>query len=137
MALTGLMVNAYAPSKAVFTAQDGRGIRVFIDGRVINKYPREYVAVNRIRPGKHRVTIEFVGRRGRVITKRQIIRLRPGFETRFNIERNGRRDVALYRVAHRPRNQRGYGRTPARYDYDGWEYNRNPQVCRVRDRYGY
>ena len=137
MALTGLMIYAYVPSKAVFTAQDGRGIRVFIDGRAINKYPRQFVSVNRIRPGKHRVTVELVGRRGRVLTKRQIIHLRPGFETRFNVERTGRRHLAMYRVENRPRARRGYKQGPVRYDYDGREYNRNPQQCRVRDRYGY
>ncbi len=138
MALTGLMVNAYVPSKAVFTSDNGRGIRVFIDGRAINKYPQQFVSVNRIRPGKHRVTIEYIGRRGRVMTKREIIHLRPGFETRFNIERNGRRHLALYRVAHRPRNYRAQNnRRGVRYDYYGREYNRNPQVCRVRDPYGY
>jgi|GEM_PF-4196184 len=142
MALTGLMVSAYVPSKAIFTADNGKGIRVFVDGNLINNYPREFVTVNRLRPGKHRVTIEFIGRRGRVITKRQIIHLRPGYETRFSVERQGRRHIALYRVAHQPRARR-YNQAPVRYDYDGYEYQRqrqrqrNPQVCRVRDPYRY
>ena len=73
MAFTGIMVNAYVPAKATFTSDEGRGIRVYIDGRMVNQYPRDFVVINRVRPGKHRVTVEYFGRRGRKLVKREVI----------------------------------------------------------------
>ncbi|MDH3709365.1 MAG: hypothetical protein OER04_05735 [Cyclobacteriaceae bacterium] len=115
VAFAGLAAWAYAPAKATFSTQDGRLMRVYIDGNLINKYPRQLVRAPRMRPGKHRVVVEVFGRRGRSIKSRKVIVLRPGMETRFNV-RTRKRDVALYAVDTRSMRRDRY-RHPDRYDY--------------------
>lgn len=119
VAFAEISLMGYTPSKATFSTHDGRSMRVFIDGKLINKYPRRFVSVANLRPGKHRVVLEVYNRRGKKIKARDRIVLRPGLETRFSVDLKGSNKLAIHRVGsgELDRHHRKYPRS-RRHDSD-------------------
>ena len=137
VALPALASFGYAPSKATFSTDDGRLMRVYIDGYLINERPRQFVSVRRIRPGKHRVVLEVFGRRGRTIRSKEVIVLRPGLETRYKVRTRARR-VALYRAGSRSLHRDRYGqRRHSPYGNRRPVYRDDGYSCRQDSWYGY
>ena len=137
VALPALASFGYAPSKATFSTEDGRLMRVYIDGYLINQRPRQFVSVPRLQAGKHRVVLEVYGRRGRTLRTKDVIVLRPGLETRYKVRTRARR-VALYKVG--SRSLRAYNnryRRPSPYERRRPVYQDRGYSCSPDPWYGY
>ena len=116
----GLLVSFSANAshvKAKFYAGGHKKIKVFINGRKVNKFPIHEVQLDYLSPGKHRARIEVYGRHGKKVIHDQIF-LKRGYESSFVINhRYGYGDIV--RVGLKPLAYRYPGHYDPYFYYGG------------------
>lgn len=86
----GLGLQAWADpgSRTTFYAEGPLNFRLYIDGHVVNARPSNRAFARDLRPGRHAVRIESVGRRGYPQVYNGSIRIRPNHHSEFAVYNN-------------------------------------------------